>query len=86
MTGWRPSARRRRCKPPRYCWQLVCILPRLSSNIVADRGWLSWQHYRCNRDCKTDPENCFSETLIKRTADLMVSEGFKDAGYTYVNM
>ncbi len=58
----------------------------MSSNIVADRGWLSWQHYRCNRDCKTDPENCFSETLIKRTADLMVSEGFKDAGYTYVNM
>jgi len=53
----------------------------LSSNIVADRGWLSWQHYRCNRDCKTDPENCFSETLIKRTADLMVWEGYKDAGY-----
>ena len=57
-----------------------------AGNIVSDRGWLSWQHYRCNRDCKTDPENCFSEKLIKRTADLMVSEGYKDAGYTYVNM
>ncbi len=49
-------------------------------------GWLSWQHYRCNRNCKTDPENCLSEKLIKRTADLMVSEGYAAAGYEYVNI
>ena len=28
----------------------------------------------------------FSEKLIKQMADLMVSEGFKDAGYEYVNI
>ena len=49
-------------------------------------GWLSWQRYRCNRNCEEDPDNCFSEELIKRTADLMVSEGYKDAGYEYVNL
>jgi hypothetical protein len=32
-------------------------------------------------DCKNDPDNCFSEKLIKRTIDAMVSEGYKDAGY-----
>jgi Alpha galactosidase A len=28
----------------------------------------------------------FSENLFRRTADLMVSEGYKDAGYEYVNI
>ena len=49
-------------------------------------GWLSWQHYRCNRDCTADPDNCFSEKMIRRTADLMVSEGYAAAGYSYLNM
>jgi alpha-N-acetylgalactosaminidase len=21
-------------------------------------GWLSWERFRCNTDCKNDPENC----------------------------
>lgn len=49
-------------------------------------GFLSWQHYRCNRNCKTDPDNCLSEKMIKRTADLMVSENYAAAGYRYVNI
>ncbi|ESO90697.1 hypothetical protein LOTGIDRAFT_178842 [Lottia gigantea] len=47
-------------------------------------GWLSWERFRCNVDCDKDPDNCISEKLIKSMADLMVSEGFKDAGYEYV--
>ena len=47
------------------------------------QGWLSWQRYRCNMDCKNDPDNCFSERLIKKTIDAMVSEGYKDVGYEY---
>lgn len=27
---------------------------------------------------------CISENLVKRTVDLLVSEGYKDAGYEYV--
>jgi hypothetical protein len=50
------------------------------------QGWLSWQRYRCNMDCTNDPDNCFSEKLIKKTIDSMVSEGYKAAGYEYVNL
>ena len=21
-------------------------------------GWLSWERFRCNTDCKNDPDNC----------------------------
>ncbi|PVD35132.1 hypothetical protein C0Q70_06413 [Pomacea canaliculata] len=47
-------------------------------------GWLSWERFRCNVDCEKDPENCISERLFKKMADLMVSEGYRDAGYTYL--
>jgi len=39
-------------------------------------GWNSWNHYGCNID----------ETLIRRTADALVSSGLRDAGYVYVNL
>ncbi len=39
-------------------------------------GWNSWNNFGCNVD----------ETLIRETADAMVSSGMKDAGYTYVNI
>ena len=39
-------------------------------------GWNSWNHYGCTID----------EALIRRTADAMVANGMRDAGYTYVNI
>jgi alpha-galactosidase len=39
-------------------------------------GWNSWNTFQCNMD----------ETLIKATADAMVSSGMKAAGYEYVNL
>lgn len=49
-------------------------------------GWLSWERFRCNVDCTSDPDNCISEKLFMKMADLMVSEGYKDAGYEYVDI
>uniref|UniRef100_A0A182QQ15 Alpha-galactosidase n=1 Tax=Anopheles farauti TaxID=69004 RepID=A0A182QQ15_9DIPT len=49
-------------------------------------GWMSWERYRCITDCKKYPDECISEKLFKRMADLMVSEGYRDAGYEYVNI
>jgi len=49
-------------------------------------GWLSWQRFRCNTDCVNDPDNCISEKLLMKAADLMVSEGYQAAGYEYVNV
>jgi len=44
-------------------------------------GWMSWERFRCNTDCKNDPEFCISERLFKEMADMLVVGGFKDAGY-----
>ncbi|XP_065074857.1 alpha-N-acetylgalactosaminidase-like [Ochlerotatus camptorhynchus] len=49
-------------------------------------GWMSWERFRCITDCKKYPNECISEQLFKRMADLMVSEGYLEAGYDYVNI
>ncbi|XP_071124498.1 alpha-N-acetylgalactosaminidase-like [Mytilus edulis] len=47
-------------------------------------GWLTWERFRCQTNCKDYPKNCIGETLIKEMADVMVSDGYKDAGYEYI--
>ncbi|KAK3914539.1 Alpha-N-acetylgalactosaminidase [Frankliniella fusca] len=49
-------------------------------------GWLAWERFRCNTDCKNDPDNCISERLFRTMADLVVSEGYADVGYEYINV
>ena len=39
-------------------------------------GWNSWNTFACD----------INEQLIRDTADAMVKNGLKDAGYTYVNI
>ncbi|KAK7604891.1 hypothetical protein V9T40_006077 [Parthenolecanium corni] len=52
--------------------------------LTPPMGWMSWQRYRCIIDCDTFPDECISEKLFKDVADLMVSEGYRDAGYEYL--
>lgn len=47
-------------------------------------GWLHWQRFMCNTDCSSDPHNCISEHLFMQMADVMVAEGWKEAGYEFV--
>ncbi|XP_071786704.1 alpha-N-acetylgalactosaminidase-like isoform X2 [Asterias amurensis] len=49
-------------------------------------GWMTWERFRCNTDCKNDPYNCVSEKLVKQMADRLVEDGYKDAGYEYINI
>ncbi|XP_077131293.1 alpha-N-acetylgalactosaminidase isoform X1 [Ranitomeya variabilis] len=49
-------------------------------------GWMTWERYRCNIDCETDPDNCIGEELIKRIADKMVDSGWRDLGYVYISI
>ncbi|XP_064481592.1 hemicentin-1-like isoform X2 [Ornithodoros turicata] len=49
-------------------------------------GWLSWERFLCNVDCKKDPDNCISERLYKTMAGILNSEGYLAAGYEYVNI
>ncbi|VDP04822.1 unnamed protein product [Schistosoma margrebowiei] len=47
-------------------------------------GWNTWHAFRCRVDCQKYPNNCLNEDAIKRTADKLVSDGWRDLGYKYV--
>ncbi|CAH8599295.1 unnamed protein product [Schistosoma guineensis] len=47
-------------------------------------GWMTWQRFRCQIDCHNYPDDCISEKLIKRTANRLVLDGWRDLGYRYV--
>ncbi|KAK5649043.1 hypothetical protein RI129_003935 [Pyrocoelia pectoralis] len=47
-------------------------------------GWMSWQRFRCIVDCKLYPDDCISDRLFRKMADLMSSGGYLDAGYEYL--
>lgn len=49
-------------------------------------GWLAWERFRCNLDCKDDPNNCISQQLFTSMADRLVADGYADAGYVFVNI
>ncbi|XWS63238.1 hypothetical protein CRYUN_Cryun06bG0078400 [Craigia yunnanensis] len=44
--------------------------------LTPQMGWNSWNHFHCD----------INETLIKETADAMVSSGLSAIGYTYINL
>ncbi|KAM7534309.1 hypothetical protein Aperf_G00000106465 [Anoplocephala perfoliata] len=52
--------------------------------LTPPMGWLTWQRFRCQTDCKTYPKDCISEDLLLRQARALVSGGWKDRGYRYV--
>jgi hypothetical protein len=54
--------------------------------LTPPMGWMSWERYRCNVDCTTDPYNCISEELYMDMADRLVDQGYKDVGYEFVNI
>ncbi|GFS68497.1 alpha-galactosidase A [Trichonephila clavipes] len=54
--------------------------------LTPPMGWLSWERFTCNTDCKNDPANCISERLYKDMADRLVTDGYKDLGYEYINI
>uniref|UniRef100_A0A915IPP6 Alpha-galactosidase n=1 Tax=Romanomermis culicivorax TaxID=13658 RepID=A0A915IPP6_ROMCU len=49
-------------------------------------GWLSWLRFGCQTDCKNNPQTCISENLVVDMVDRMVLDGYKEAGYQYVNL
>ena len=45
---------------------------------------MSWERFRCETNCTRHPDACISERLIRETADVIASDGFRDVGYQYV--
>ena len=61
--------------------QLIAALQN-GAALTPPMGWLSWQRYGCTVACdNATAKDCFNEKLIRDTADALVSEGYKDAGY-----
>lgn len=52
--------------------------------LTPPMGWMSWERYRCNIDCDNYPDECVSENLYRKVADLLVSGGYRDKGYEYL--
>ena len=52
--------------------------------LTPPMGWMAWERFRCNIDCKADPDNCISEHLFRAQADRMVEDGYLAAGYQYI--
>lgn len=49
-------------------------------------GWMSWEVFRCNTDCKKNAEMCVGEINYKQQADALVNGGFRAAGYTTISI
>lgn len=49
-------------------------------------GWLSWERFGCETDCKTSPKSCISEQLYLDMAQQLASLGLDKLGYRYVNI
>ncbi|XP_053736825.1 alpha-N-acetylgalactosaminidase-like [Synchiropus splendidus] len=47
-------------------------------------GWMAWERFRCDIDCKEDPKNCISENLFRDMADRLAEDGWRELGYEYV--
>ncbi|OQR78001.1 alpha-galactosidase A-like [Tropilaelaps mercedesae] len=54
--------------------------------LTPPMGWLSWERFLCQVDCKTYPDSCISENLYIAMSDIMASEGYLKAGYNHVNV
>ncbi|XP_071089002.1 alpha-N-acetylgalactosaminidase-like [Haliotis cracherodii] len=47
-------------------------------------GWTTRGLYDCRVNCAAGLETCLSQTMIKQMADTMATDGYRDAGYTYL--
>ena len=50
-------------------------------------GFMSWERFRCQIDCKNNfPNECINENLYKSIADVMYDGGYVDVGYNRIHI
>eukprot|EP00039_Didymoeca_costata_P018991 m.335830 g.335830 ORF g.335830 m.335830 type:complete len:523 (+) comp17687_c0_seq1:13-1581(+) len=54
--------------------------------LTPPMGWMSWERFRCQIDCKDYPTQCINEDLYKEMADHIAKDGYLDAGYNQVSI
>ncbi|CAK9009422.1 Alpha-N-acetylgalactosaminidase (Alpha-galactosidase B) [Durusdinium trenchii] len=52
-------------------WRYAAVALENGLALTPPMGWMTWQRYRCNMDCDSDPSTCINEQLIKEMADRM---------------
>ena len=69
-------------------WCLIVSVNGLDNGLAhtPPMGWLSWERFGCNTNCKDFPDSCISEKLYTDMADMLVEHGLDKLGYTYVNI
>lgn len=57
---------------------LLCLAESVDNGLgmTPQMGWNSWNKFACN----------INETLIRKTADLLVQTGLAEKGYKYLNL
>lgn len=49
-------------------------------------GWLAWERYVCEIDCRQYPGECIDYVLFQQMANRLIDDGFRQLGYEYVNI
>eukprot|EP00484_Ammonia_sp_Unknown_P017441 CAMPEP_0197035564 /NCGR_PEP_ID=MMETSP1384-20130603/13327_1 /TAXON_ID=29189 /ORGANISM="Ammonia sp." /LENGTH=421 /DNA_ID=CAMNT_0042465643 /DNA_START=10 /DNA_END=1275 /DNA_ORIENTATION=+ len=67
---------------------VLCSVKALDNGLARTppMGWLSWERFRCELDCTDYPDDCINEQLYMQMADRLANDGWKDVGYTQVNI
>ncbi|XP_053329661.1 alpha-galactosidase A [Spea bombifrons] len=65
-------------------WPVVTNGLRNGLALTPPMGWLHWERFLCETDCEKEPYTCVSERLFMEMADVMVYQGWLDAGYQYL--
>ena len=49
-------------------------------------GWMSWVRFACEINCTLYPKDCINQDLYMEMADMLADQGYKEAGYQYINI
>lgn len=49
-------------------------------------GWLAWERFTCQIDCKEYPDECINANLFVQMADRLAEDGWLELGYQYVHI
>ncbi|XP_046432535.1 alpha-N-acetylgalactosaminidase isoform X2 [Neodiprion fabricii] len=75
-----------------WIWCAVVLIAKFTAGLenglvrTPPMGWLSWERFRCNTDCKNDPDNCIRDGLFRTMTDIVIAEGYAAVGYQYINI
>ncbi|EDQ85367.1 uncharacterized protein MONBRDRAFT_38878 [Monosiga brevicollis MX1] len=55
-------------------------------SLTPPMGWMSWEIFRCETDCASDPDNCINDKLYMTSADALAEGGYLAAGYDTIHI